>query len=178
MTPTASSSSSGGGTPAAAAPRAKKKKKTRRGLSALQQDDFSQVRPPSEASVPMIPEQASPTLASRATGPSTANLAPAPLLARASLGSNATDQLAGTTFVQGVKIMFEDARIVVFPFTDLSVKAEGEFYPRYRVFDILSKFATADATQPVLAQSLGLNFHVYGVKDFPGVRGYASQLLV
>lgn len=59
--------------------------------------------------------------------------------------------------------------VIYFVFSDLSVKLEGLFRPRYRFFDLFSRTAGADDV-PVLAQCFGGAFAVYSTKEFPGLK--------
>lgn len=89
-------------------------------------------------------------------------------LAPTSLGKKYTSELAGSTFVQGYKLALSGRKALLFSFADLSVKAEGDYVLRYRVFDVLS-IAAGPAPRPVLAECVGGPFHVYGTKEFPGL---------
>jgi hypothetical protein len=58
--------------------------------------------------------------------------------------------------------------MLIFPFADLSVKAEGEFVLRFRVFNLLA-VESAEEEQPMLSECVSKPFRVYGAKSFPGV---------
>ncbi|KAG2159278.1 velvet factor-domain-containing protein [Suillus bovinus] len=80
-----------------------------------------------------------------------------------------TAALSGATFVQPVCIDYEGKKALVFPFADLAVKIEGDFYLRYRAFDLFSR--TVDlADVPVQAECYGGSFHIYSTKEFPGLQ--------
>ena len=52
---------------------------------------------------------------------------------------------------------------------DLSVRLEGEFLLRYRVFDMFSKLQGTDDI-PTFAECYGGRFRVYESRDFPGLQ--------
>ncbi|KAG1859256.1 velvet factor-domain-containing protein [Suillus subluteus] len=80
-----------------------------------------------------------------------------------------TMALSGATFVQPACIDHEGKRALVFPFADLAVKIEGDFFLRYRIFDLFSH--TVDLTDvPVQAECYGGSFHIYSTKEFPGLQ--------
>ncbi|KAI5115988.1 hypothetical protein M0805_001030 [Coniferiporia weirii] len=64
--------------------------------------------------------------------------------------------------------------VIYFVFSDLSVKLEGLFRPRYRFFDLFSRTENC-ADVPVLAQCFGGAFAVYSTKEFPGLKA-STQL--
>ncbi|OJA19789.1 hypothetical protein AZE42_05614 [Rhizopogon vesiculosus] len=80
-----------------------------------------------------------------------------------------TRALSGATFVQPAYIDYQAKRALVFPFADLAVKIEGDFYLRYRVFDLFSRTAGL-VDVPVLAECGGGPFHIYSTKEFPGLQ--------
>ncbi|KAH8982956.1 velvet factor-domain-containing protein [Lactarius akahatsu] len=77
-------------------------------------------------------------------------------------GSRQTEALAGTTFVQAANLDYKGNKVLMFVFSDLAVKAEGNFILRYRCFDLFSR--------PVWAECYGGPFRVYSTKEFPGLR--------
>lgn len=80
-----------------------------------------------------------------------------------------TTALSGATFVQPACIDYEGKRALVFPFADLAVKIEGDFFLRYRIFDLFSRTASL-VDVPVQAECYGGSFHVYSTKEFPGLQ--------
>ncbi|EIN04814.1 hypothetical protein PUNSTDRAFT_92229 [Punctularia strigosozonata HHB-11173 SS5] len=80
-----------------------------------------------------------------------------------------TEQLAGSRFVEAIRIDYMGTKQIMFPFPDLSVKTEGCFCLRYRVFDVLSA-ASGTNSIPVLAECYGGAFRVWGSRDFPGLK--------
>lgn len=80
-----------------------------------------------------------------------------------------TTALSGATFVQPAYIDHGGKRALVFPFADLAVKIEGDFFLRYRIFDLFSR--TDGLTDvPVQAECYGGSFHIYSTKEFPGLQ--------
>ncbi len=63
---------------------------------------------------------------------------------------------------------------IYFVFSDLSVKLEGLFRPRYRFFDLFSRCDWSEDV-PVLAECWGGVFAVYSTKEFPGLKA-SSEL--
>jgi hypothetical protein len=55
------------------------------------------------------------------------------------------------------------------PIQDLAVKIEGDFFLRYRIFDIFSRTESL-VDVPVQAECFGGPFHVYSTKEFPGLQ--------
>lgn len=80
-----------------------------------------------------------------------------------------TTALSGATFVQPTCIDYEGRRALVFPFADLAVKIEGDFFLRYRIFDLFSRMSGL-VDVPVLAECYGGSFHIYSTKEFPGLQ--------
>ncbi|KAG2135996.1 velvet factor-domain-containing protein [Suillus clintonianus] len=80
-----------------------------------------------------------------------------------------TTALSGATFVQPACIDYEGKRALVFPFADLAVKIEGDFFLRYRIFDIFSRTSSL-VDVPVQAECYGGPFHIYSTKEFPGLQ--------
>lgn len=80
-----------------------------------------------------------------------------------------TSALSGATFVQPACINYEGKRALVFPFADLAVKIEGDFFLRYRIFDLFSRTANL-IDVPVQAECYGGSFHIYSTKEFPGLK--------
>jgi hypothetical protein len=85
-------------------------------------------------------------------------------------GSKQTEHLAGTTFVQAANLDYKGNKVLMFVFSDLAVKAEGNFILRYRCFDLFSRVAATDGQTPVWAECYGGPFRVYSTKEFPGLR--------
>ncbi|KAI0296931.1 velvet factor-domain-containing protein [Multifurca ochricompacta] len=85
-------------------------------------------------------------------------------------GSKQTESLAGTTFVQAANLDYKGNKVLMFVFSDLAVKAEGNFILRYRCFDLFSRVAASDGQTPVWAECYGGPFRVYSTKEFPGLR--------
>ncbi|ETW77395.1 developmental regulator VosA [Heterobasidion irregulare TC 32-1] len=84
--------------------------------------------------------------------------------------SKCTEALAGTTFVQASNLDYKGNKVLMFVFSDLAVKMEGNFILRYRCFDLFSKVSTDEGETPVWAQCYGGQFRVYSTKEFPGLR--------
>jgi len=84
------------------------------------------------------------------------------------MGENLTEQLAGSRFVQAIRMPVDGRDSLVFTFTDLSSKVEGAFVLRYRCFNVLS-IAVGDIPRPVMAQCIGGPFEVFSTKSFPGL---------
>ncbi|KAI0311205.1 velvet factor-domain-containing protein [Amylostereum chailletii] len=84
-------------------------------------------------------------------------------------GSKCTESLAGTTFVQAANLDYKGNKVLMFVFSDLAVKAEGDFILRYRCFDLFSK-VSGETDTPVWAECYGGGFRVYSTKEFPGLR--------
>ncbi|KAI0059938.1 hypothetical protein BV25DRAFT_1772821, partial [Artomyces pyxidatus] len=85
-------------------------------------------------------------------------------------GSKCTESLAGTTFVQAANLDYKGNKVLMFVFSDLAVKMEGNFILRYRCFDLFSKVSGGDIETPVWAECYGGAFRVYSTKEFPGLR--------
>ncbi|KAI0049526.1 hypothetical protein FA95DRAFT_1556829 [Auriscalpium vulgare] len=85
-------------------------------------------------------------------------------------GSKCTESLAGTTFVQAANLDYKGNKVLMFVFSDLAVKMEGNFILRYRCFDLFSKVSGGDVDTPVWAECYGGAFRVYSTKEFPGLR--------
>ncbi|KAA1471979.1 hypothetical protein DENSPDRAFT_838098 [Dentipellis sp. KUC8613] len=84
--------------------------------------------------------------------------------------SKCTESLAGTTFVQASNLDYKGNKVLMFVFSDLAVKMEGNFILRYRCFDLFSKVAGEVRETPVWAECYGGPFRVYSTKEFPGLR--------
>ncbi|KAH8833781.1 velvet factor-domain-containing protein [Flagelloscypha sp. PMI_526] len=84
--------------------------------------------------------------------------------------SHVAKHLSGSTFVQPILTDHPEtgARCLVFLFSNLSVAIEGDFYLRYRIFDILAG-TTPQGHYPVLAACFGGAFRVYTANLFPGL---------
>lgn len=80
-----------------------------------------------------------------------------------------TAALSGATFVQPACIDYEGRKALVFPFSDLAVKIEGDFFLRYRIFDLFARTASL-ADIPVQAECHGGPFRIYSTKEFPGLQ--------
>ncbi|EMD36538.1 hypothetical protein CERSUDRAFT_124320 [Gelatoporia subvermispora B] len=79
-----------------------------------------------------------------------------------------SDLLAGTKFRDSSLVDLKGTPSIVFVFSDVSVRREGTFLLRYRVFHIQS-LAAGPRPMPVLAECFGEPFRVYSTKDFPGL---------
>ncbi|EMD37273.1 hypothetical protein CERSUDRAFT_113922 [Gelatoporia subvermispora B] len=82
--------------------------------------------------------------------------------------SMCTDKLSGTSFRDSTSIDIDGESAIIFVFSDVSVRMEGTFVLRYRVFHIFSQ-AAGSRPRPVLAECFGEPFKVYSTKDFPGL---------
>ncbi|EMD37614.1 hypothetical protein CERSUDRAFT_114267 [Gelatoporia subvermispora B] len=82
--------------------------------------------------------------------------------------SIATDKLSGTIFRDSTNIGINGKSAIIFVFSDVSVRIEGIFVLRYRVFHVFSQ-AEGSGPRPVLAECFGEPFKVYSTKDFPGL---------
>jgi len=81
-----------------------------------------------------------------------------------------TDALFGTTFSVAAQIKGLDGEeVILYVFSDLSVRTEGLFILRYRMFDIFSRMEGSEDI-PVLAECHGGPFAIYSTKEFPGLR--------
>lgn len=84
--------------------------------------------------------------------------------------AKATDALFGTTFSVASQIKGLDGNeTIIYVFSDLSVRTEGIFILRYRMFDIFSRMEGSEDI-PVLAECHGGPFAIYSTKEFPGLR--------
>jgi len=77
--------------------------------------------------------------------------------------------LSGATFIQPATIEYQGRKALVFPFADLAVKTEGQFFLRYRYFDIFSR-TSEHGDLPVQAECFGGAFRIYSTKEFPGLQ--------
>jgi hypothetical protein len=82
---------------------------------------------------------------------------------------NCTTALSGATFIQPAMIEYKGRKALVFPFADLAVKTEGQFFLRYRCFDIFSR-TSGHGDLPVQAECFGGAFRIYSTKEFPGLQ--------
>ncbi|KAJ7162113.1 velvet factor [Mycena filopes] len=81
---------------------------------------------------------------------------------------NDTKHLFGSTFVQPVLIHYQGGQCLVFPFTDLSSKATGDFFLRYKFLDLqLLQVQPGLPHGTVRAWCSGNPFHVYASRDAP-----------
>ncbi|KAF9238942.1 velvet factor-domain-containing protein [Melanogaster broomeanus] len=80
-----------------------------------------------------------------------------------------TTALSGATFIQPSTIEYQGKKALAFAFADLAVKSEGQFFLRYRCFDILSR-APGHGDLPIHAECYGGVFKVYSTKEFPGLQ--------
>ncbi|KAI0774790.1 velvet factor-domain-containing protein [Trametes elegans] len=80
-----------------------------------------------------------------------------------------TTMLSGETFTQSSVLEYKGKNTMMFVFSDLAVKAEGTFVPRYRTLNVYSH-CTMMSNDPVLAECFGGPFRVYSTKEFPGLR--------
>ncbi|KAF8510834.1 velvet factor-domain-containing protein [Gautieria morchelliformis] len=84
--------------------------------------------------------------------------------------SKVTTSLFGTTFAHASQIKGLDGdEVIFFVFSDLSVRTEGLFILRYRMFDIFSRMEGSEDV-PVLAQCYSGPVAIYSTKEFPGLR--------
>ncbi|KAJ7594204.1 velvet factor-domain-containing protein [Mycena floridula] len=83
--------------------------------------------------------------------------------------SKRTNDLVGATFVQPSLIDWEGKKSLMFVFSDLAVKTEGNFILRYRVFDLFSK-PSGHPNFTIQAETYGGLFRVYSTKEFPGLQ--------
>ncbi|KAF8503974.1 velvet factor-domain-containing protein [Gautieria morchelliformis] len=84
--------------------------------------------------------------------------------------SKVTSSLFGTTFAPASQIKGLDGNeVIFFVFSDLSVRTEGMFILRYRMFDIFSRMEGSEDV-PVLAQCYSGPVAIYSTKEFPGLR--------
>ncbi|KAH9931951.1 velvet factor-domain-containing protein [Fomitopsis serialis] len=83
--------------------------------------------------------------------------------------SRCTTLIVGTTFSAASCIDYQGVRQLMFVFSDLAVKEDGDFFLRYRVFNTLYSVA-GNHPIPVLAECFGGPFRVFSTKDFPGLR--------
>ncbi|KIJ63591.1 hypothetical protein HYDPIDRAFT_155743 [Hydnomerulius pinastri MD-312] len=79
-----------------------------------------------------------------------------------------TTALSGATFVQPAIIDYQGKKLV-FAFADLAVKIEGQFFLRYRCFDIFSH-TSGHNDLPIQSECYGGSFRVYSTKEFPGLQ--------
>jgi len=89
-------------------------------------------------------------------------------------GPRAPSALFGSTFVSSVKIEYGGRKVLLFPFSDLSVKSLGTFMLRYRFFDIHS-IPQGHTDAVVQAECFGGSFRVYSSKDVP-LMGPSTEL--
>ncbi|KAK0484911.1 velvet factor-domain-containing protein [Armillaria novae-zelandiae] len=82
--------------------------------------------------------------------------------------SKMTTSLVGATFVQPNLIDWEGKRQLMFVFSDLAVRQEGQFLLRYRVFDLFAR-AHGQSDLTIQAECFGGVFRVYSTKEFPGL---------
>ncbi|KAJ7028497.1 velvet factor [Mycena alexandri] len=78
---------------------------------------------------------------------------------------NSTHDLIGSKVVESAIIKYHGRQCLVFPFTDLSSKATGNFFLGYKFFDVLQ--LGGQAVGSVQAQCWGNSFRVYSSKDTP-----------
>ncbi|KAI9056497.1 hypothetical protein FKP32DRAFT_1470746 [Trametes sanguinea] len=83
--------------------------------------------------------------------------------------SKCSNMLSGTTFAHAEVVDIEEKKSAVFVFPDVSVKAEGTFVLRYRMFNTLSKVDNPPSI-PALAECYGGPFKIYSSKEFPGLQ--------
>ncbi|KAG8948330.1 hypothetical protein FRC04_009826 [Tulasnella sp. 424] len=81
-----------------------------------------------------------------------------------------TKHCFGSSFVHATHILdLTGQPAIIFVFADLSVRLEGVFALRYRIFDLVSRVEGSDAI-PVAAELYGGIFTVYSTKEFPGLQ--------
>ncbi|KAI5888329.1 uncharacterized protein SCHCODRAFT_02513108 [Schizophyllum commune H4-8] len=81
-----------------------------------------------------------------------------------------TDKLVGGKVVTARTIELDGVQMSVFPFTDLSVQLEGEFYLQYSVFDLAGMClipGSMGGTSPCRASCTGGTFTMYPTKEAP-----------
>ncbi|KAF8492459.1 velvet factor-domain-containing protein [Gautieria morchelliformis] len=84
--------------------------------------------------------------------------------------SKVTTSLFGTTFAPASQVKGLDGdEVIFFVFSDLSVRTEGLFVLRYRMFDIFSRMEGSEDIH-VLAQCYSGPFGIYSTTEFPGLR--------
>ncbi|KAF7297230.1 Velvet domain-containing protein [Mycena indigotica] len=85
--------------------------------------------------------------------------------------SKRTTSLFGATFVEAylVQVPGEESKRLLFTFSDLAVRSEGQFVLRYRFFDLLAR-PTGHAHPTVLAECFGGVFTVYSTKSAPALK--------
>ncbi|KAI6038581.1 velvet factor-domain-containing protein [Pisolithus marmoratus] len=80
-----------------------------------------------------------------------------------------TNALSGAMFVQPAVIDYNGRRALVFAFSDLAVKMEGQFFLRYRCFDLFSRIS-GQGEVPIQSECVGGQFRIYSTKEFPGLQ--------
>ncbi|KAL0578334.1 hypothetical protein V5O48_003648 [Marasmius crinis-equi] len=85
-------------------------------------------------------------------------------------GMQVTHALVGAKFVQPTPVDWRGQKTLMFVFSDLAVKIEGQFILRYRAFDIYSRAAGHNSDLVVQAECYGEPFRVYSTKEFPGLQ--------
>ncbi|CAE6367826.1 unnamed protein product [Rhizoctonia solani] len=81
-----------------------------------------------------------------------------------------TSAVFGSSFVHAVKIVdLKGETVILFVFSDLSVRIEGHFIYRYRCFHLFSRVAGSDDV-PVMAELRSGAFVIYSTKEFPGLQ--------
>jgi hypothetical protein len=98
-------------------------------------------------------------------GESTPDASPAPADAGEVL---ANELLFGSTFTHGMTMTLDGSHGLVFAFTDLSVRAAGTYFLRYRCFDIFTSGADDPGAHPLLARATSATFRIHSAKHFPG----------
>ncbi|KAH9931954.1 velvet factor-domain-containing protein [Fomitopsis serialis] len=83
--------------------------------------------------------------------------------------SRCTQLIAGTLFSASSCIEYQRAAQLMFIFSDLAVREDGDYFLRYRTFNTLYS-AAGSSPIPILAECYGGPFKVYSTKDFPGLR--------
>lgn len=133
-----------------------------------------------DASAAASPSPVSPDGVDRSTDSSTPLKSPAssslgsPNQSTPVLGSNVTNELMGTTFVQALKPSINGRPALVFAFIDVASKIEGMLCLRYQVFDLFNSvegfgIPSPTAPKPIIAECIGGAFRVYNSKTFPGL---------
>ncbi|KAL1690642.1 velvet factor-domain-containing protein [Schizophyllum commune] len=85
-------------------------------------------------------------------------------------GNDLSSYLAGGKVVTPSTITLDDEQVVVFAFTDLSVRLDGEFYLQYRLFDLAMMIPMPGSEKPTSkcqAACIGGPFTVYPAKEAP-----------
>ncbi|KAI0729710.1 velvet factor-domain-containing protein [Fomitopsis betulina] len=83
--------------------------------------------------------------------------------------SACTAFIVGTTVASSTVLKYEGTKQIIFTFSDIAVREDGDYFLRYRVFNTMHH-VLGDTPIPILAECSGGPFKVYSTKDFPGLR--------